>query len=133
MFLSRTSAVRPETFANFVLAWMQERRLLPQDWVTKLKAAQIKSEELRTGFPINHTEQAVKDLYKRKIQGKSDGDFLYQDAKEVFQGLTEGTEEGRQKNIIGRYKSQLVVDWQLLLRIYEKDNLYLAEYGKTVQ
>ena len=75
---------------------MQERRLLPQDWLTKLKAAQIKSEELRsTGFPVNHTEQAVRDLYKRKIQGKSAEDFLYQDAKEVFQGLTEGTEEGR--------------------------------------
>jgi hypothetical protein len=75
---------------------MQERRLLPQDWLTKLKAAQIKSEELRsTGFPVNHPEQAVRDLYKRKIQGKGTEDFLYQDAKEVFQGLTEETEEGR--------------------------------------
>ena len=73
---------------------MQERRLLPQDWVTKLKAAQIKSEELRTtGFPVNHPEQAVRDLHKSKIQGR--GDFLYQDAREVFLGLTEGTEEGR--------------------------------------
>jgi hypothetical protein len=26
-----------------------------------------------------------------------------------------------------------VIDWQMLMRIYEKDNLYLAEYGKTVQ
>ena len=94
MFPSRTSAVRNDSLVNFVLAWMQERRLLPQDWVTKLKAAQIKSEELRTtGFPVNHPEQAVRDLYKRKIQGR--GDFLYQDAREVFLGLTEGTEEGR--------------------------------------
>jgi hypothetical protein len=42
---------------------------------------------------VNHPEQAVRDLYKRKIQGR--GDFLYQDAREVFLGLTEGTEEGR--------------------------------------
>lgn len=50
----------------------------------------------------------------------------------MFRELTENTQEGRQKNFIGRYKSQLVVDWQLLLRIYEKDNLFLAEYGKIV-
>ena len=84
MFPSRTYAVRADPLVIFVLAWMQERRLLPQDWVIKLKAAQIKSEELRTGFPVNHTEQAVKDLYKRKIQVKGDGDFIYKDAKEVF-------------------------------------------------
>ena len=96
MFPLRTSAVRTDPLVNFVIAWMQERRLLPQDWVTKLKAAQIKSEELRTtGFPMNHPEQAVRDLYKRKIQGKGPEDFLYQDAREVFLGLTEGTEEGR--------------------------------------
>ncbi len=66
-------------------------------------------------------------------KGSNPEDFIYKDAKEVFLKITEGTEEGRQKNFIGRYKSQLAVDWQLLLRIYEKDNLFLAEYGKIVQ
>jgi len=61
------------------------------------------------------------------------GDFLYKDAKAVFEALTERTEEGRQKTFLGRYKSPLVNEWQILLRIYERDNLYLAEYGKIVQ
>jgi hypothetical protein len=37
------------------------------------------------------------------------------------------------KSFLGRYKSPLMLDWQLLLRIYDKDSLYLAEYGKIVQ
>lgn len=44
-------------------------------------------------------------------KGSNPEDFIYKDAKEVFVKITEGTEEGRQKNFIGRYKSQLAVDW----------------------
>ena len=58
---------------------------------------------------------------------------VYRDVKEVFTAMTTRTEEGRQKNFIGRYKSQLVLDWQMLMRIYEKDFLYLAEYSKIIQ
>jgi hypothetical protein len=114
---------------------MQERKLLPSDWVTKLKAAQIKSEELRTNYPVKHLEAAVVSIHKELIAPKgaaNSEEFIYKDAKEVFVRITEGTEEGRSKNFIGRYKSQLAIDWQLLLRIYEKDNLFLAEYGKIV-
>jgi len=113
---------------------MQERKLLPADWVTKLKAAQIKSEELRSNYPMKHQEAAVAAIHKDLIasKGANPEDFVYKDAKEVFVRITEGTEEGRQKNFIGRYKSQLAIDWQLLLRIYEKENLFLAEYGKIV-
>ena len=70
-----------------------------------------------------------------KQNAGSDGtvEFIYKDVREVFTALTEKTEEGRQKNFLGRYKSPLVLEWQLLMRIYEKDNLYLAEYGKIVQ
>ena len=109
-----------------------ERRLLPQDWVTRLKAAQIKSEQLRNDFPTAHQEEAVKSIQKLWSQGMT-GDFVYKDAKAVFEALTERTEEGRQKTFLGRYKSPLVNEWQILLRIYERDNLYLAEYGKIVQ
>lgn len=61
---------------------MQERRLLPNDWVKKLKAAQIKAEELRNAFPSNHAEAPVRKL-KQTIQEKGE-DFIYKDAKEVF-------------------------------------------------
>ena len=81
---------------------------------------------------MQHAEEAVKNIHKGLIQGKTTEEFVYRDAKDVFVALTEKTEEGKQKNFIGRYKSQLVIDWQLLLRIYEKDNLYLSEYGKIV-
>ena len=112
---------------------MQERRLLPTDWVTRLKAAHIKLEQLRNDFPLqSHSEEAIRTIHKNLIANKSLEDFLYKDAKEVFEALITQTEEGRQKSFLGRYKSQLVIDWQLLLRIYEKDNLFLAEYGKII-
>ena len=81
---------------------------------------------------MSHPEEAVRNIHKTLINNGT-GEFVYRDAKEVFVALTERTEEGKQKNFIGRYKSQVAIDWQLLLRIYEKDNLYLAEYGKIVQ
>eukprot|EP00347_Sterkiella_histriomuscorum_P024302 403331603 len=110
---------------------MQDRRLLPQDWVKNLKAAQIKSEQLRQQFPATHSEEAIKQI-KQQIANKGE-DFLYKDAKQVFTDLTTNTEEGKQKSFFGKYKSPIVQDWQLLLRIYETDLLYLAEYGKIVQ
>jgi len=51
----------------------------------------------------------------------------------VFRQLTENTDEGKQTNFFGRYSSQLVKDWQMLIRIYEYENLYLGELCKVVQ
>ena len=38
---------------------MQDRRLLPSDWVKKLKAAQIKGEELKSSFPKTHPSDPI--------------------------------------------------------------------------
>ncbi len=35
--------------------------------------------------------------------------------------------EADSKSIFGRYGSQRMKDWQEVLRLYEKDNVYLAE------
>mmetsp|Transcript_25188 Transcript_25188/g.18975 ORF Transcript_25188/g.18975 Transcript_25188/m.18975 type:complete len:83 (-) Transcript_25188:1210-1458(-) len=79
----------------------------------------------------------ISQFLNEKGKGEGSGQEGVQEAfrvaKEVFRLMTETTEEGRQKNIFGRYKSTLVKDWQLLIRIYESDNLYLAELGKYVQ
>jgi len=85
---------------------------------------------LKTDFPKDtHPEDAVKAIYRQNL---TSDEIIYRDVKEVFSALTQKTEEGRQKNFLGRYKSQLVLDWQMLMRIYEKDFLFLAEYGKIV-
>ena len=72
---------------------MQDRRLLPSDWVKKIKATEIKSEELRNNFPAQHAEESVRKI-KKFIQDKGEN-FIYKDAKEVFRLLTETTEEGK--------------------------------------
>ena len=70
---------------------------MPADWVMKLKAAQIKSEELRSNYPVKHQEAAVAGIHKDLIaaKGANPEDFVYKDAKDVFVRITEGTEEGK--------------------------------------
>ena len=70
---------------------------MPADWVMKLKAAQIKSEELRSNYPVKHQEAAVVGIHKDLIaaKGANPEDFVYKDAKDVFVRITEGTEEGK--------------------------------------
>ena len=58
---------------------------------------------------------------------------MYKDYREVFAELVERSEEGRQKTFLGRYKSPLVLEWQLLIKIYESNSVYLAEYGRIIQ
>lgn len=40
--------------------------------------------------------------------------------------------EADTKNVFGRYGSQRMKDWQEILRLYEKDNLYLAEVSQIL-
>lgn len=66
---------------------MQDRRLLPTDWVTRLKAAQIKCEQLKTDFPKeSHPEEAVKAIYRQHLTSE---EIVYRDVKEVFTALTQ--------------------------------------------
>ena len=41
------------------------------------------------------------------------------------------SKEGEQ-NFLGQYKGQLAQDWYMLIRLYEKDSLYRAEYAKSL-
>lgn len=40
--------------------------------------------------------------------------------------------EADTKNVFGRYGSQRMKDWQEILRLYEKDNVYLAEVSQVL-
>lgn len=40
--------------------------------------------------------------------------------------------EADTKNVFGRYGSQRMKDWQEILRLYEKDNIYLAEIAQIL-
>lgn len=40
--------------------------------------------------------------------------------------------EANSKNIFGSYGSQRMKDWQEIIRLYEKDNVYLAEAAQML-
>lgn len=42
------------------------------------------------------------------------------------------TTEASSKNVFGRYGSQRMKDWQDVIRLYEKNSLYLAEAAQVL-
>jgi hypothetical protein len=124
-----------EVTTQNMLNWMQERRMLPNEWLKKLQAADAKFSELRQNFPKDHAEDAVRAVFDfiKTREEDSNGNLTYSDAKEVFRLLTQTTTEASAKTFLGYYKSPLALEWQLLCRIYESENLFRAEGGKTLQ
>jgi hypothetical protein len=47
-----------------MLNWMQERRMLPQDWLKKLQAVGQKIDELVQNFPYDHKDEGVQKVGK---------------------------------------------------------------------
>lgn len=41
--------------------------------------------------------------------------------------------EADSKNLFGRYGSQRMRDWQEIVKLYERDNIYLAEAAQMLQ
>lgn len=57
-------------------------------------------------------------------------DINYFHCKKIIEILKET--EADSKNLFGRYGSKRMKDWQDILRLYEKDNLYLAEASQML-
>ena len=111
------------------MTWLYERRLVPYDWSKLILAVNAKFEELAEAFPFDHPEEEVRktgNFLKENIKD-------YATAKEVLRMLTESKTECAEKNFFGGYKHQLTKDWQTLVYIYEKGELYWAEQAKYLQ
>ena len=51
---------------------------------------------------------------------------------EAVEKLLINSSEGKEKNLFGQYSSLVIKDVRLLIAMYKKENLYLAEIGKGV-
>lgn len=67
---------------------------------------------------------------KRLIDVGFFADINYFHCQKIIEILKET--EANSKNIFGSYRSQRMKDWQEIVHLYEKDNVYLAEAAQML-
>ncbi|KAK2721131.1 CDK5 regulatory subunit-associated protein 3-like isoform X2 [Artemia franciscana] len=105
---------------NKLIDWLQNRRLIKQGWQQQVLKIRSKINNALQDMP-EHAEIA-------KLLSGSYLDLYH--AKRIVEVLRDT--EANTKNIFGWYGSQRMKDWQEIVQLYEKDNVYLAEEAQTL-
>ena len=118
--------------AKQALNWLYERRFIPYDWPKLLQAASAKYDELKQGFPYESEHASIKAI-GALLKDEDKAPAEYGTVKLVIDKLLSSQTEYGEKTFFGGYKHPLTKEWQVLLTIYEKGNLYWAEQGRFLQ
>ena len=111
-----------------LLVWLQERYLIPKDWPKRIEAISSKKAEVMDEvYKRDNAEfKKIQDMFKNVK-----GDMKYMDMIKLNQSLLK-TEEAKSKTLFGSYNSQLIRDANLLINLYEKNNVHLCESSKFI-
>ncbi|VEN40797.1 unnamed protein product [Callosobruchus maculatus] len=105
---------------NKLLDWLISRRHVNKDWQENILKIREKINNAIQDMPAH--EGIIKLLSGQHIN--------YFHCLKIVDILKET--EADSKNIFGRYGSQRMKDWQDILSLYQKDNVYLAEAAQMV-
>lgn len=98
-----------------LLEWLLDRRHCKKDWQAQVALVREKINAAIQDMPEN---ESIKELLS--------GSYLnYFHCCQIVEILKET--EADSKNLFGMYGSQRMKDWQEIVRLYQKDNVYLAE------
>ncbi|XP_066554930.1 CDK5 regulatory subunit-associated protein 3 [Amia ocellicauda] len=103
-----------------LLDWLVDRRHCGLQWQG---AAQEVREKITAAMQDMPENQEIKEL----LSGAYIHYFHCLRIVEILRGT-----EASSKNIFGRYSSQRMKDWQEIVSLYEKDNVYLAELASLL-
>ncbi|XP_017790434.1 PREDICTED: CDK5 regulatory subunit-associated protein 3 [Habropoda laboriosa] len=106
--------------AGKLLEWLVNRRHCNKDWHVTVLIIREKINNAIQDMPVH--EGIAKLLSGSYIN--------YYHCLKIVEILKET--EADTKNVFGRYGSQRMKDWQEILRLYEKDNVYLAEVAQML-
>lgn len=106
--------------AGKLLEWLINRRHCSRDWQPNIINIREKINNAIQDMPVH--EGIAKLLSGTYIN--------YFHCKKIIEILKET--EVDSKNLFGRYGSQRMKDWQEIVRLYEKDNIYLAEAAQML-
>ncbi|KAL1518236.1 hypothetical protein ABEB36_001889 [Hypothenemus hampei] len=98
-----------------LLDWLVSRRHVPKDWQSRILNVREKISNAIQDMPAH--EDIVKLVIGQHIN--------YFHCLKITEILKETEKDS--KNIFGMYGSQRMKDWQEILNLYQKDNIYLAE------
>ncbi|CAN7983976.1 unnamed protein product, partial [Ixodes hexagonus] len=105
---------------NKLLDWLISRRHCNKDWQAKALVVREK---------INAAIQDMPEV--EEITNLLSGTYIhYFHCQRIVEILRDT--EASTKNLFGRYSSQRMKDWLEILRLYEKDNVYLAEAAQML-
>ncbi|XP_046493249.1 CDK5 regulatory subunit-associated protein 3 [Neodiprion pinetum] len=103
-----------------LLEWLINRRHCTRDWQANIIAIREKINNAIQDMPVH---EGIAQLLS--------GTYInYFHCKKIIEILKET--EVDSKNLFGRYGSKRMKDWQEIVRLYEKDNMYLAEAAQML-
>ncbi|XP_077483736.1 CDK5 regulatory subunit-associated protein 3 [Amblyomma americanum] len=105
---------------NKLLDWLISRRHCNKDWQEKALVVREK---------INAAIQDMPEV--EEITNLLAGTYIHYFHCQRIVEILKDTEAST-KNLFGRYSSQRMKDWLEILRLYEKDNVYLAEAAQMI-
>uniref|UniRef100_A0A182NBZ5 Uncharacterized protein n=1 Tax=Anopheles dirus TaxID=7168 RepID=A0A182NBZ5_9DIPT len=103
-----------------LLDWLISRRIVDKNWHLHIRNIRNKISNAITDMP-EHDEL---------LQLLSGAHINYFHCLRIVDILK--TTEADSKNVFGRYGSQRMKDWQEIVKMYEKDSLYLAEAAQIL-
>lgn len=100
--------------------WLVSRRIVNKNWHQNVREVRSKISSALTDMPAH-------DGLVQLLKGAHINYFHCQQIIDILK-----TTEADSKNVFGRYGSQRMKDWQEILKLYEKDSLYLAEAAQIL-
>ncbi|XP_055357618.1 CDK5 regulatory subunit-associated protein 3-like [Paramacrobiotus metropolitanus] len=110
-----------------LLEWLISRRHCTRDWHASLTAVR---EKLASLFPKLQEDGNIQSILSTAELPTTASDLLYVHCKKIFELLNESPLGA--KNLLGQYQSPLMKDLNEVMKLYEKDNTYLAELGQVI-
>ncbi|XP_013774182.1 CDK5 regulatory subunit-associated protein 3-like isoform X1 [Limulus polyphemus] len=120
MQLQKEQELPIDIHTNKLLDWLISRRVCKQEWQENILTVREKINNAIQDMPaVEEITQLLAGTY-----------INYFHCLQIIELLKET--ESDSKNIFGRYSSQRMKDWQEVVKLYEKDNVFLAEAAQLL-
>lgn len=103
-----------------------DRRIVPQKWLEQHKQIRDGLAKLYTDLPL-----LSEDLAGFRAKHVDHEQLHYFDCKHVMTCL-QNTDEGAARNFFGQYTSPVLKQWDALLKMYEKNNVFAADAARHI-
>jgi CDK5 regulatory subunit-associated protein 3 len=102
--------------------WLLLRKKIDKNWPKALKTIEFKQSAALTKLQEN----------KQFLHLIPENYLGYLQATQVLSNLLESSETDKTKSVFGNYNFECLYDWDSIVKLYEKNNLNLADCGKQL-